>query len=92
MKPQTQTIVLEARLKIADSIVAEELTQKKPLESHLPNLVNIVEISKACIKTMEPLLNRPDDLECLKNAFVDRHGPPSNAFTAVPWTRCGFHL
>ncbi|KAH7838045.1 hypothetical protein Vadar_021436 [Vaccinium darrowii] len=92
LKPETQTHVLEAHLKIADSIVAEELTQKKPLQSHLPNMVNAVEISKACVKTMETLLKGLDDLKCLKNAFVDRYGPPSNAFTALPLIRCGFHL
>ena len=35
---------------------------------------------------MEPLLKGPAGLDYLKNAFVKRYGPPSNAVTALPLT------
>lgn len=35
---------------------------------------------------MEPLLKGPAGLDYLKNIFVKRYGPPSDALTALPMT------
>ncbi|GFY88535.1 T-complex protein 11 [Actinidia rufa] len=45
-----------------------------------------LEISKARIKIMEPLLKGPAGLDYLRNAFAHRYGPPSNSSTALPLT------
>ncbi|KAI7992500.1 hypothetical protein LOK49_LG12G02961 [Camellia lanceoleosa] len=43
-------------------------------------------ISNARIKIMQSLLKGPAGLEYVKNAFAKRHGPPSDASTALPLT------
>ncbi|POO04205.1 T-complex [Trema orientale] len=42
------------------------------------------EISKARIRLMEPLLKGPAGLDYLRNAFANRHGSPSDAYSSLP--------
>lgn len=44
------------------------------------------EISKARIRIMEPLLKGSAGLDYLKNAFANRYGSPSDAYSSLPLT------